>query len=206
MARVLYSGIVTELVGNLGGTTFQKNKSGYIARNLGHCRKKSTFNQSVQQVKFYAQMAGYMALSVSYKTTWVDLATAHPIIDKFGNEKTLNGCNWYTSINSFLVAMGQSVLSAAPTYTLPSTVWTASGYWHSSGIYLGMNISSYNSDTRFFLYTTQAIKGQSISYSRFLRLTYIFDCDHTQDINVVTEWEAAHGQSYQGDDIGFNNG
>lgn len=196
MARVNYSGLISEIVGNIGGSTFQKNKSGFIVRTVGHCKKSSTVKQTQAHAQHYNLLANYSALAVLEKIAWNDFATLHPFIDKFGRSKAVSGANWFCSINSSLLELGQDIITNPPTYELPLINWSNSGYLDNGNIWLYTTVNTADSDSRLQIFTTPVLKGSSTSFSRYLKNTHLIRQDVSGGINLVFYWQNAHGLIY----------
>lgn len=173
MARVNYSGIVTELVGSISGTVFQKNGSGFICRSVGHCRKSTTPLQKFQHQKHYSVLRDYSLLSIDDKLLWRDFASLHTKIDKFGNTRLISGANWYQSINSNLLLLGESVISSPPIYVLPVSVPEMNVEVKVDGIYWNITGTVGNTDDYCELFLTPALVSGTDKLYRFMRSVYV---------------------------------
>lgn len=173
MARVNYSGIVTELVGSISGTVFQKNGSGFICRSVGHCRKSTTPLQKFQHQKHYSVLRDYTLLSLDDKLLWRDFASLHSRVDKFGNTRLISGANWFQSINSNLLLLGESGISSPPIYILPVSVPDMNVVVKSDGIYWNITGAVGNTDDFCELYLTPALIAGTSKLYRFMRSVYV---------------------------------
>jgi len=122
MARVVYSVPVTELIGSIGGSTFQSNRSGYIVRSLPQVRKKRTYSQTLHVRLFSYISQLYRDLSGANKLLWDAFAIANPHINLWNESKTVDGCRWFININSTRIRNGLAVLNAPPAYANASAL------------------------------------------------------------------------------------
>ena len=121
MARVQYGGLVTGLMGSIGGTTFQKNFSGAIARSRSGTNNSSTSKQTQSHINHFYWLAQFIMLSNTNKNLWYVYGQTYTKINKFGETKKLTGLNWYESINYNLTLINKPAVSAPPTHLLPLT-------------------------------------------------------------------------------------
>ena len=196
MARVNYSGIVTELVGNIGGSTFQKNGSGFIVRNVGHCRKSSSTAQRLQHQKHYATLNEYSNLILDNKLLWRSFASAHPRIDKFGTSKFISGANWFQSINSNLKLLDLSKLLVPPVYEMPVAVPIMALECRNNGLWWNITAGTGNTRDYLELYTSNVMLTSTGNVYRFLRSNYIALAQNPALIGITEDWELLHGSVY----------
>lgn len=125
MASVKYGGIVTEIKGKLGGTVFQKSKSGGTAKNKGmHGKAKGfgrstnsqTFGDATQknQKRFASITKMWQALSSVQKSNWSSLATSWTFKNKFGEVYTASGYQVFCAANLNLGILGLPYIQDAP--------------------------------------------------------------------------------------------
>lgn len=122
MARVLFGGGVVSIKGSIGGTTFQSNTSGNIARSRPATKKRQTKNQGNQIALFGTIASLWRGLSLANKILWNDFATANPKTNKFGQVKTLTGYAMFQSLNHGRLANLNPFLDVPPVFSLPSPV------------------------------------------------------------------------------------
>lgn len=203
MARVNYSGVITELVGCIAGSVFQKNGSGFIVRSVGHCRKSSTTAQRLQHQKHYTTLGLYSSLSVDDKLLWRSFAGLHARVDKFGNTKLISGANWFQSINSNLLLIEQSVISQPPTYTMPVAVPLISLECRSAGLFWNIQEGVNNDLDYLELFTSGVMLTSTGNVYRFLRSSYLGLFKNPALIGITEDWEELHSTVY--DYNSFNN-
>jgi hypothetical protein len=117
MARIVYT--LGELKGSVGGLTFQNNKSGHIVRQRPQVKKSSTFKQQRAHASHAGLLEQWQSLTSGQKDAWNTFATTYPKTNKFGEDKTLTGSNFFLSCNYMRLAISQSLLSDPPEHLLP---------------------------------------------------------------------------------------
>lgn len=120
MARVTYGPLVTELIGSIGGLTFQRNASGAIARLKPNATVNPSLLLSNRQTALGALVSLWPTLTPTQQNVWCQLAIDHPHIDCYGTTKQLNGFQQFLSNNLNLESIGLPALLDAPEYSLPS--------------------------------------------------------------------------------------
>lgn len=189
MARVTYGPLVTELAGSIGGVTFQKNSSGSIARLKSKQPLNPSLAQSDQQVTLAALVSHWPALNETEKTSWNDLAAAHTHFTPWGEEKTLNGFQWFMSCNLNNLSCGWPVLDTAPAYASisPPNTFTLSADADNFDINIA---AGWNPGTsKILIYATPPLRQSSIKLRRslFLLDSYTGGNITNRDIKVVYE-------------------
>ena len=97
MAKVLWSGLVTDARGKLGGTVLSKNKSGNTLSNMRAPIQPRTENQMNQRAIFAEMASDWRDLSAIDKTGWDTYAAlpAQELTDSMGEPYFISGFNWY---------------------------------------------------------------------------------------------------------------
>lgn len=91
MARIIYSGIVTQIAGSVGGTTFQRNAYGFTIKNkpnMIHPRKKL---QIALQQNLIAVLGLWKSLTLADRAVWDSYALAYPQYAKKNITSRLSG-------------------------------------------------------------------------------------------------------------------
>lgn len=117
MARVKYTGAVSDLSGSISGTTFQKNSSGSIARAKATQSFFSSQLQSASRNDFAKVSTYWSKLDLSVQQNWNAYAAAHPIYDRWGNVKSLNGFQYYMQSNINLLGLGLEIIPTPPVFS-----------------------------------------------------------------------------------------
>lgn len=114
MAKVIYSDSIEQLIGSIGGFTFQRNSSGFVAHQKPS--KKSFFSQAqnTQQSNLNYLAFVWHSLSIDVKSGWLALAIAHPRVLPGGGVRQLSGVQQFFSNNLNLLSIGEPIILSAP--------------------------------------------------------------------------------------------
>ena len=108
MARIKYGSLVTEIVGSIGGQTFQKCRGGFIVRN----KPRSPFRRSEAQSRGRTAIAqlsqAWRVLTPVNRASWESVAPSWPKTDKFGDPYIMSGYECFIHANLFLVGTPSS--------------------------------------------------------------------------------------------------
>lgn len=99
MARVTYGPLITAFSGSIGGITFQRNSSGNIARMRPAPPVVSSALQAAQQARLITTVNYWSKLTCPQKALWNQFAIDHPRTNDWGEIHTLNGLEWFMSVN-----------------------------------------------------------------------------------------------------------
>jgi hypothetical protein len=121
MAKIIYSVPIAEMIGTIGGVTFQRNASGYIAKAKSNPTVNPAAKQALKESTFGALVSLYATLTIAEKESWADLALAHLHTTPWGEMKQLNGFQQFMSNNTNLSLCGVAPRLTAPDYLLPPT-------------------------------------------------------------------------------------
>jgi hypothetical protein len=91
MARIIYSGLVTEIKGSIGGTTFQSNAYGYTIKNKSRQKKPKTVLQNQKKVFLTAASQAWRGLSQAQRDGWNAWAASNPQYAKNNPSAVLSG-------------------------------------------------------------------------------------------------------------------
>jgi hypothetical protein len=95
MARITYSGLVTNIRGSVGGTTFQTNKYGFTIKNKANMVHPRTSLQGFQKLALSVAISQWTKLSDSTRTLWNTWATSFPQYAKHNPSAQLSGFNCF---------------------------------------------------------------------------------------------------------------
>lgn len=192
MARVFYGGIITDMKGSIGGTTFQANAAAKIAKMKSTRRKQNTSLQNSQMTVFQSQLPGWAALDQGNKDQWSAFALAHEKENKWGESKILTGINWFMSINNYLSLCGETPLTLPPVWETPLVVqdYTPSAVYNDFSV--NWSPSFDHSDHYLLLFTSPLLKTVSQANRKVLRLTSFLSPDVTSSYDFLSDWQAAH--------------
>ena len=193
MARVQFGAIVTELVGSIGGFTFQKNRSGNIVRLRGNPSRASSPKQTIAHQNHIRFLQLWQTLTSGERTLWNDFADTFPKTTKFGSIKTLNGQNWFESVNFNRELFGLAVLTSPPAHDLPVALPAFNLIVGTSEIEIVFAAPFNPVDNGLIIETTTLNTRSTTSFRRASRLTEVVDSGPFTTLDITSEWEVAHG-------------
>jgi len=196
MARVQYGGGVVEFVGSLAGNTFQRNGSGAIARTRVNRSKRTSSKMAVTQTQTFGLLSRWQNLAEGTQDSWNTFAAAHTHTNLWGQEKVISGFNWFVSVNSNLLLVGESVTDSPLAFTLPSAVASMELVAVSAGLSVNYSVVGGVDDMDLVIYTTPPIQATSLSFRSKLRYTNIGAAQNSEDRDVADDWETTHGLDY----------
>ena len=190
MARVIYGESITELIGSIGGITFQRNASGTIARLKPKPPVNPSQDQSNQQHLLGSLVSTWPTLSPVEKTSWDDFATAHNHFTPWGEEKVLNGYQWFISCNANLLIAGEAIINTAPAFTsvTPPTAFTLTAAAGSLKLIWAAPFSV--ASDYLFIYLTLPVRHASLKLRRSMYLVKKDDTFNAAEMDITSEFEA----------------
>lgn len=99
MARIIYSGLATEIRGSIGGTTFQKNAYGFTIKNKPNMIKPESPGQDVQKRFLLLMLQTWQAMSGTERTNWSTFANTYPQYSKNNPTSQLDGYGVFLRYN-----------------------------------------------------------------------------------------------------------
>jgi hypothetical protein len=115
MANVKLGGGVTDLRGSIGGTTFSRGPAGAIARQRVKPINPATPLQNARRAVLSALSLRWSAgLTPTERADWNAYALATNFQNKVGDTIQISGLACFVRLNSLMILMGKSVVTAAP--------------------------------------------------------------------------------------------
>lgn len=111
MARIKYSGLVTEINGSSGGTTFQRNLYGSTIKNKPLMRRPNTSYQNNQKTIMSVVANSWRLLSDVERGSYINYASVNPTPTRLNPNAYLNGYNLFLKYNALRLLAGLSVLN-----------------------------------------------------------------------------------------------
>jgi hypothetical protein len=190
MARILYSGIVSELRGSVKGSTFQRNASGSIIKGKNNSRFSPSENQQYELTDLAAIAALWNYIPFGFKDEWQNFAVMYPRVDYWGRSKQISGYNWFMSINRNYSLISHAVQEQVPgdANVLPVPAYSI----EASGSYIRMNFNAVlDLSDRYIILNTTGPRRASAGSSR-QSMWYIKQVNDgaVQYIDFTSEWEA----------------
>lgn len=196
MARVQFAAPITVIKGSIGGWTFHKNRSGNIIRLRGQASKQSTTKQTAAHELHQKFLREFQKLGLSSKEAWDTFALTFPKENKFGEEKTLTGQNWFESVNQNRELINESILQTPPSHIIPPGVPSTTLEIDLSTIKLTVATGTDLTDTAFIIRSTFPHTRTTTSVRSALRLTKIITTAAPGIIDITSDWETTHGLQY----------
>lgn len=195
MARVQYGSIITDMAGSIGGLTFQHNKAAKIVRQRPYTRKMPNAAQSARINAFYEVISAWRELSGAYKDDWSNAAASLTFLNRWGEEKVLNGYQMFQKLQGNRLLCGLSMYDTPP--ASPSSLAIPD-------FILDIRTTSYVIDfdgsfdhTGFYLFFFTSYLQRSPAYydRKILRLTKVLAPGTTTDIDIFAEYQAVHNNA-----------
>lgn len=120
MARIKFSGVVSEVKGKLNGTVFSRNRGGAYMRNNKSGQTTNSAKSSQVKNKFGSLASRWRSLTVDQQNEWNAAGINYPTVNKFGDTRTPSGYELFMRLNGTLELMG------LPIQVLPSLPKTIS--------------------------------------------------------------------------------
>lgn len=193
MAKVQYSAPITALVGSIGGWTFQRNRSGEIARLRPRGLQSPSPKQGISLSLNTQLVAAFTELTPNQKQDWDDFAVANTHQDRFGTVRTLTGQNWFISINRNRLLLSLGILNSPPIHTLPDGNSNFSLTVDTGQILFTKSAPTSPTDTALKIFTTPPLGRSTTSLQSSLRLTRILDTPPFVAIDIRLDWASTHG-------------
>lgn len=190
MARVLYTAMVSEIIGKVNGMTFQNNRSGNIVRKTGTTGKVKTNKQSLILNRNNTLINEWQGLTLTQQTNWNNFSDLYSKVNRWGQTKQLTGFNWFQHINSNRIITGNSTVTAPPTYASPSGI-TAFNVSVAAGSLRAVFTSSFDASSLYLLVFASMFKRQlNLSNRGQYRLIKVFDPGVYSSLQIITEYES----------------
>lgn len=114
MARIKFSGLVSEMKGKLNGSVMSSNRGGAYIRNNKAGQKNLSAKSTQIKNKFGSLASQWRNLSVEQQDQWALMAPNYPTTNKFGDVRIPSGYELFMRLN------GTLQLQNLPLQTLPS--------------------------------------------------------------------------------------
>lgn len=95
MARIIYSGLVTQIRGSVGGTTFQQNRYGFTVKNKPNANNPNTARQLTRKAGLQAVVSQWSQLTQASRDLWNSWAATYPQQSSKNPDAYLSGFNLY---------------------------------------------------------------------------------------------------------------
>lgn len=189
MARIEYGVIITDIIGSIGGITFQHNRAGKIARLRPKTHKNPTEAQTNRQIKHTGILYDWQQLSGAQQGDWNDFADLHTKDNMFGDTKKLSGLNWYESINLSRDLIGLNSLITPPAYNLPCAVPAYTVTINQSKIEINLTAPFDTTNNALIIRATGPIANTTENFRGQWRFIKYEDTGIINNINITNLWK-----------------
>ena len=196
MARVLYGSIITDMMGSIGGLSFQHNRSGKIVRQRAMPTKLPTTSQQSKQSIYVDLIKEWFDIDESDRGLWNAFADSYTRYNKWNEEKTLNGYNWFLAINGMLQIVGDSLRTQPSSWETPLAIPSYQALPQCSIVKIQFDSSFAHTNHYLLIYSSSYLRSESVYDRKQLRLTKVVAKGTDTIIDFTSEWESVHGLSY----------
>jgi hypothetical protein len=193
MARILYSSMVTELKGSIGGLTFHRNAAGTIARLKPSRQQVANEMQSGKQVIFSQAIKAWSSLSHDDQVDWNAAAAAAPKLNYWNEAKAVTGFNLFTSFYINAITVGGTPRTSAPTLSTPLAVPTFGSTFSSSTFNIVFSPPFAHTAAYLLVYASPPIMSVGVKNRKLLRLIQVIAPGTTGIDSIFAAWCAAFG-------------
>ena len=196
MALIQLSGIVSNIKGSIGGTTFSNIRAGTIAKKRLTGKRLLNTKQAAAINFSLLSTVAWNQLSNTNKVLFNNYALANSSTDRYGVTKQLTGFQWFKLLNQNSLFFSGSNISSPPAYAVPSPSPTFT--IDVSGATIVVNWSTAFDSTNYYLYcyTTAPLRGNARLQRGAYRLTDVRSLDVTTSFDITAEWNSVHGLAF----------
>lgn len=192
MARVNYTGIVDSITGRIGGSVFQRNKSGFVMRGTGHTKKSTTTKQQNAHSYLAWWSNEWNLCTMQEKTDWNYFATLNTKTNPYGRIMTLTGHNWFVSVNRNRQLCGVGETLSPPTYTLPDEMPVFTTIFTDTTLTTEFTGTPSSTSQFLFIWSTPIMTNVNTSFNRLLRFQSVIQLITANSFDLLSDWQTAH--------------
>jgi len=111
MARVEFSSVVTSVRGKVGGSVFQRNRSGYSLKNKSNNVNSASIKQIASRMYMSQVHAAWRSMSENERNAWDIFANFKPIKNKNNSNVNLTGYQLFLKYNLIRLQAGYTILT-----------------------------------------------------------------------------------------------
>lgn len=190
MARVQYGSLVTELKGSIGGTTFQLNSSGNVAKNKVNRVQGGYPYQVVPKYEFAFLASEWNEMSISEKNDWNVFAAAQPFTDRWGAVKYITGYQTFQSLNANLILVAKPLIYIPPVYASSVAVPAFSVQLTSSIISVTFSPPFNHTGYSLLIFASPVSRSTYLSNRKSIRLISYIASGTSEIVDVTEAWSA----------------
>lgn len=186
--------------GSYQNLTFSRNRFGQYVRGRSVPVNPNTSFQVAVRTRMALNSAAWRSLTALQRTGWADLGAQISRTDSLGQTYTLNGFEAYCSVNNNRLAAGDSVLSDAPLYTVPSALVSITPTLTSAAFSLAYTVTPLPAATRIFWYCgPQRTAGRT--FEGDMRLINVTAAAAASPTNILAAYQGRFGTPITGNRI-----
>ena len=119
MAIFTPGAVIGQISGRVGGYVFSRNRGGSYVRNGSVPSTVVTEKALLYKSYLAAASQAWTALTDAERLSWTVWAQSKTSTNRLGRSISLNGQNWFVSLNSRLAAAGETMLTVPPVTSSP---------------------------------------------------------------------------------------
>lgn len=119
MARIVFSALIDNIRGSIGGTTFQKNAYGYTCKHKPNMVRPWTASQKEMQIAFSRAVKAWKETTDTARSNWETWASANPQYAKHNPSSSLSGFACFVKWHVYAFVAGLA-LDTEPVLTVPA--------------------------------------------------------------------------------------
>lgn len=188
MAKILFSGLVDEIIGKLAGSVFQYSYGGWQVHAKGKPRNPQTKYQQLRRGDF-----GFLS------STWRNLTTAQRNTFISNAPVGVSGLNFFITTNVNLILIGIPTISSYVPTAIPSTmdIQFISASTGEIVIQATGGVTTVPAGTKLLIQVTY-LKAPTQLFTNPSQYSPIISFDEGTDLSIardiLTEWQSRYGQ------------
>lgn len=209
MAVVKFSGLITDMKGKIGGTSFQGGTAGTIIKSINYKRNGSKLTKAdagrvVNQKALIANLSStWRTLSNAERDSWNTGAVNYPFKNKYGENYTGSGFQVFMHLNAGLELIGVGAHNTCPT---PQTVDTSNvtSVTKDGTADMTLTLAAAVPGTSYLQVWATGLKAPGTSpHKSEYKLINNYDSEAGATINIQDDWEDVYGTQGTGGNVFF---
>lgn len=196
MARVQYGSLVTSLKGSIGGTTFQNNASGSVARSKVNRIQGGYSYQQYPKWVFSEAVSGWHSISAYNRNNWNIFASTLVYSDRWGISRTLTGFNLFVMLYCNQLIAGNVPLQYAPVSVTSFPVPTFLVTCNASTISVDFTTPIVHTGYTLLIFASVISRAVSLLNRRSMRLVSLVSSGTSEVIDFTSAWESYYQASW----------
>jgi hypothetical protein len=193
MGRIVYSALVENIRGSIGGTTFQKNAYGYTVKKKPNIIRPASTLQNNAKARLTRAVKAWRQITATERSNWDSWASANPQYAKHNPSSQLSGYAAFVKYNS-LHAFIASGLVTDPYFVVPADDTGVPTVANSAGtLNLLLNSSTADGDWLFLVYLSRLTTDTQNFIGTKTRFMAISANDETSAINITSAYSSVFG-------------